>query len=360
MIERTLKEICFSEEFGRQMRVVTGPRQTGKTTLARAYLKETGFERFYFNWDKRETRLSYRSNPSFFMEEVYALKKKTKGHPWICFDEIHKMPKWKNMLKGIFDSYEEQCQFVITGSAKLDMLKYTGESLLGRYFTFRLFPIRLAEMSHRSSSVDTIPLKATELIEHCLSGKKSYRPQFEQLLNITGFPEPLLKDSPRFLQKWRSDYLEHFIKEDLRDLTKIADIEHVFQLMELIPAKVGNPLSLNALREDLEVSYNAVKNWLRALTLTYVVTTIKPFTKKIKRGIKKEKKCYLFDWGQVKEPSSRFENYTAIELLSFCNLLTDAGIGKYELFFVRTKDGKESDFLITQDGDPWILFECKL
>lgn len=361
MIERELEPIAFSPEFGRQMRFVVGPRQTGKTTLAKHFLKKVKFSPLYYNWDLREIKTAYQNDADFFMKDVYKYKGQKKK-VWLCFDEIHKMPKWKNILKGVFDSYEDLIHFIVTGSAKLDLLKYTGESLLGRYFAFRLFPLRLSELNSKHFSINKKILneKTTKIIESILSINPSNKDSFDQLLHRSGFPEPFLSDSDLFLTKWRNDYLDHYIKEDLRDLTNIHELENVFNLITLLPSKIGNPLSLNSLKEDLEVSHTAVRTWLKALKLSYVIFSIKPYTKKIVRSLKKGEKCYFFDWTRAGSEGAIFENYIAVELFTFCAMLTDAGFGKYNLHYVKTKDGLETDFLITQNDSPWILFECKL
>lgn len=360
MIERTLKSLAFSDAFGRQMRFIVGPRQTGKTTLAKNFLEQKGTPSLYYNWDEREIKINYKKDPSFFMKDVLALKRGDKK-VWLCFDELHKMPKWKNILKGIFDAHEDIIQFIITGSARLDMLKYTGESMLGRYFTFRLFPLRLSELNTAANMIDLSAESpdAMKFIEQVLSNGNSDRVAFENLLNRSGFPEPFLSGSKAFLNKWHGDYIEHYVKEDLRDLTNIHELENVFSLIGILPSKVGSPLSINSLREDLEVSHTAVRAWLKALQLAYVIFMIKPYTKKVTRSLKKAEKCYFFDWTRVEDEGSRFENYAACELLSFCSFLKDAGLGDYDLFYIRTKDGLETDFLITNKKTPWILFEAK-
>lgn len=358
MLERQLSTICFDEKFGRQMRFIVGPRQTGKTFFSREFLKLTGCEKLYYNWDKRDIRTAYKKETHFFAKDLYEIK--GTGKPWVCFDEIHKIPKWKNILKDFFDSFEDRCRFIVTGSARLDLLKYTGESLLGRYFTFRLFPLRLIEVIGKIGLTEKISPNALEFVEKCISDKKNTASDFEHLLIQGGFPEPFLSDSDEFIKRWRTDYCDNFIKEDLRDLTHISEIENVLQMIEFLPSRVGNPLSLNSIREDMEVSHTAVRNWLRVLKLTYVIFLLKPYSKKIARSIKKESKCYFFDWGKVEEPSAKFENYVAVELKALVSMLTESGLGEYDLYYVRMKDGKESDFLITFNKNPWLLLEAKL
>lgn len=361
MLYRNIESIAFHKEFGRQMRFIVGPRQTGKTTLAKAFLKSQNFSKAFYNWDNRDVKKAYRNNASFFMKDVLSEKQRGKKS-WVCFDEIHKIPKWKNVLKGIFDEYEDQCQFIVTGSAKLDLLKYTGESLLGRYFTFRLMPLTLAEITKKSvkNNLQPPPHDASIFLQQILSQHTNAFEEMALLLNHSGFPEPFQSSSVNYREKWQNDYLDHYIKEDLRDLTNIRELENVFNLIELLPSKIGNPLSLNSLKEDLEVSHTSVRNWLKALQLTYVIVMIKPYNKKIIRSVKKEAKCYFFDWTRAKDESQIFENYVCMELLNFCCFATDAGFGDYSLSYVRTREGYETDFLITHKKQPWLLFECKL
>lgn len=357
MLNRTLESIVFSPSFGRQMRFLVGPRQTGKTTLAKAFLHTQDSSNLYYNWDNPEVRKAYRQNPSFFMPDVLK-NKKTKS--WICFDEIHKIPRWKNHLKGIFDQYEDKLWFIITGSARLDLLKYTGESLLGRYFTFHLYPLTLAEVTGSIKILTAPSPLAKQWIEKILSHNPKYPDAFEQLLEHGGFPEPFLAQSKDYLKKWHQDYFYHYVREDIRDFTNIREVENVFHLAELLPARIGNPLSLNSLKEDIEVSHTAIRNYIRALELTYVLYLLKPYSQKIIKSIKKEPKAYFFDWTRAMTKAQVFENYVCMELMTYCALLSDSGKGDYALWYIRTKDGKETDFLITADKKPWALFECKL
>ena len=116
MIERRLFNIVFSKEWGRQMRFITGPRQSGKTTLAKLKLKEEHSEKLYYLWDLRSVRNRYKDNELFFTADQISTGNE---HPWVCFDEIHKMPRWKNILKGIYDTSSGQYNFIITGSAPM-------------------------------------------------------------------------------------------------------------------------------------------------------------------------------------------------------------------------------------------------
>jgi len=293
-------------------------------------------------------------NNDFFYDDLITAPGDKK---WLCFDEIHKMPKWKNLLKGYFDEFEGKTYFIITGSARLDLMKKSGDSLTGRYFLYKLFPLIYNEIETNRTILNP-PVSARNFIETRLS-TKSHKNTIDSLLEHSGFPEPFLKNNKIFLKKWRDDFTDRLIKDDLRDLTGIHDVEKVATLLELLPSKIGNPLSLNSMREDLGVSHTSIRSWLRSLELTYSVFTLSAYSKKITRSIKKEKKLYLFDWSRISDPALRFENYIACELLAQTAYWNEFSNDTFDLNYIRTKDGKETDFLITRSSVPWLLIECK-
>ena len=357
-ISRFLEQIAFADTFGRQMRFIAGPRQAGKTTIARHKLGISHSPEFYYNWDKKIVRDRYRKEPDFLGADILKIPAAKKA--WVCFDEIHKIPKWKNILKDFFDSYEEKCRFIVTGSARLDLFRKSGDSLAGRYFLFRLNPLMLSEISgKRFKSV--LPEKSAEkYIEKALSHGKFEQEALDNILNLSAFPEPFTKTNALFANKWHSDYLERIIKEDLRDISAIHQLEKVMDLAYLLPKRIGAPLSINSLRKDLELNFNTVKNYIRYLMLTYALFEVPPYDKKIKRLVKKERKVYFFDIALVEDEANRFENYVACELKARIDLWNDATTDKYSLSFVKTRDGKETDFLILKNKVPFLLCEAKL
>lgn len=359
MIDRYLEKICSDPRIGRQMILVAGPRQVGKTTLARHILSKNDSQPLYYNWDLREIREAYRSDPTFFESSMRDVMSKGR-FPWVCFDEIHKMPKWKNILKGIYDRFEEECRFIITGSARLEWLRRAGDSLAGRYFLFHLNPLLLSEAAGRAHLEPGPEESAREFIERKLDASRPEQALVEQLLMYSGFPEPFLKADEAFYRRWQREMVDALTREDIRDLTRILAVEHVATIMQMMPERVGSPLSLNALREDIETSYTAVKNAVRAMVLVYAIFLLSPFSHKIARAVKKEKKGYFYDWGRCHDLAKRFENYVAVELKIMVDLWHDKGIGDFDLMYVRTKDGKETDFLIVRNRKPWCLFEAKL
>jgi len=358
MIRRYLERFCFSEDFGRQMRFIAGPRQTGKTYLAKHFLSKHKFNHLYYNWDERQVRSLYNQDPFFFETDVLNTKTTLPKH-WVCFDEIHKYPKWKNVLKGIFDHFEFQIQLIVTGSARLDTFRKSGDSLAGRYFLFHLLPITLSELIGKLKEFTHFE-SAEKLISHVLSTPNYYPDQLEALMTFSGYPEPLTRHKDNFHRRWKQDYVDRLIREDLRDLTRIAKLENIERLMMLLPSRIGSPLSVNSLVRDLDSNYTSTKNYLLALEKTYIIHLISPYSKHIHRSIKKERKCYFFDWTLVEDLSNRFENFLAIQLLAWLSLFNDSGMATYELNYLRSRDSKESDFLIVKNKKPWLIIEAKL
>ena len=355
MIDRALYSIAFSEEWGRQMRFITGPRQSGKTTLAKIKLEQEKNENLYYLWDLRSIRNRYKENELFFTGDMPPSSRKL----WVCFDEIHKMPKWKNMVKGIYDASFEKYHFIITGSAKLDISRRAGDSLSGRYFTFRLFPLCLSELVNKNSLRSTVAQTADEFIKRKMDSAVKAENALSLLLEYSGFPEPFVRQSKKFHAKWAQDYLDTVIKEDIGALTRIIDKEYLYDLYKLLPEMVGNPISVSSLASHLELSSPTIKNYLKRLEDFYLSFRIYPYSKNIKRSLLKAPKCYLYDWTRVKDPGKRFENYVAVELNTLSSLWMDSTGEEYSLFYIRNKQKQETDFLVTQNEKPWLLVEVK-
>lgn len=352
--DRFLSKFAFSSDFGRQMRFIIGPRQCGKTTIAMRVLPKE-YDNYYYNWDEKKTRDKYKIDPNFLAEHAAGRVKS-----WVCMDEIHKMPKWKNILKGMFDRYEKRLNFVVTGSAKLDTFRKSGDSLAGRYFVFSLNPMIAAELAGKKAETVLPEKTAAETVEKMLSGSKPSLDAVNSIMKHTGFPEPLLKGEDVFSRKWHDYYFERIIKQDMRDLTRIRDLEKVSELIFLLPGRIGSPLSVNSLKEDLELNFSTVSGYIKELTANYALFSLAPYTGNMNRLVKKERKFYFYNFASVKNEGIRFENFAAVELKARLDLWNDSGADKYDLHFIRQRDGKETDFLVTKNLKPFFLVECKL
>ena len=326
---------------GRRMLFLSGPRQVGKTTLVQSRLCPS--KESYFNWDDRRVRLLYQKNPDFFANVASS---------WICMDEIHKRPKWKDILKGFYDIYKNQFQFVITGSAKLETFRKSGDSLVGRYFHTRLFPLNLGDFAKCDFQ---LPKNPEELLRHAADNKD--RAELEDLLMLGGFPEPYFSSSESFWKRWSSNHRDLIVQEDLRDLSKIVEVDKVEMLLEMLQPSIGSTLSFRNLAQDLETTHGSVKRWLEMLHRVQLVFPVSPYSTNIRRAYRQEKKWYYMDWRGAGE--ANFENYVAASLLRAVTLYTDRCGEKMSLHFVRTHDGAEVDFLVCMNKKPWLLIEAK-
>jgi predicted AAA+ superfamily ATPase len=271
----------------------------------------------------------------------------------VVLDELHKYERWKGFLKGIYDKYHSQLSVLVTGSARLDVYQKGGDSLLGRYYHFHLHPLSIGELMH-PNSVPEPPASWTEM------GEGSHKDLLEQLLQFGGFPEPFFAANTQEHRRWSLARREILVREDIRDLSNIQNLSLVEHLLLLLPDRVGSVLSVNALKEDLRVAYNTVVLWLKVLERLYISYTLAPYTKSLARSIRKERKLYLWDWSQITDKGSRFENLVAGHLFKAVQYWRDLGFGDFALHFLRDRDCREADFCITCDRKPVVVIEAKL
>lgn len=337
---RYIEEKIISD-LSRKMVFIGGPRQVGKTTLAKR-IGETFYNKYsYLNWDDIDDQKSILKsvlNPDTQM---------------IIFDEIHKYRNWKNYIKGKFDKYREIFNIIVTGSARLDLYKKGGDSLLGRYYYFRLHPFSVAEMLKRNNKL--IPFKKITFP----SETNALADIFKRLFEFGGFPEPLVSQDAVELRRWQNQRVEKIVKDDIRDIESVRDISTLQTLVSILPEKVASQLSLNALREDLLVSHKTVSLWMDILEHFYYHFRISPYSAKSINALKKEKKMYLWDWSEIPSDSARLENIVASHLLKLVHFLHDTEGYKAELHYLRDRDGHEVDFLVTINKEPWFAVEVK-
>ena len=344
-----------------KMIFLSGPRQIGKTTFVLQRLESLGQEHLYYNWDDPYVRREYALNPHFLKAKIAA----EKPRPLIAFDEIHKHKHWKNILKGLYDLHHRQAQFIITGSARLDYFRQSGDSLVGRYFSYRMLPLGLSEAMgnlQRILNDDSLisGFREDELLATLNDvSLPTAKEVLEQMMVFGGFPEPFLKSNKRFLTKWRRDYKSLLLYEDLRDLSRIQDLKGVEQLLLMLPERVGAPLSINSLREDLQVNHRTVSNWIEALKKIYLVFSVMPWSRQISKAVRKETKLYFYDWTMVSDEGACFENLVAVTLLRLVCRWNELGLGDFDLRYIRDHQGREVDFLLIKDGRPLALFEAK-
>jgi predicted AAA+ superfamily ATPase len=321
MVQKRYLDTQIRKDLQRKMVFLGGPRQAGKTTLSRELPHAHAG---YLNWDDEldQERILNRELP---VSEL-----------WI-FDEIHKYRNWRQYLKGLFDKRRSSQQILVTGSARLDHYRYGGDSLQGRYHFLRLHPFSFAELGERANASD-----------------------LEQLFRLGPFPEPLFSGSKTEANRWSLEYRKRLVREDIASLESLQDLIKVERLIKALPERVGSPLSLNSLREELQVAHKTVANWVEIFERVYSIFRIPPFGPRKLRAVQKEQKHYHFDWNLVEDEGARFENLVASALWKWTQFLEDTQGREVELRYFRDVDGREVDFVLVEKNRPQLFVECKL
>jgi len=318
-------EKYIQEDLDKKIILLTGPRQTGKTTLSK--LLEKDFD--YFNFDNVDDRFSLQE------------KSWDRSKPLVIFDELHKLKNWKSWLKGIYDTEGIRPSIMVTGSAKLNTYRKVGDSLAGRFFQFRMHPLDLKEI-------------------HTFLKPDDLEAALDKILAVGGFPEPFLEGTTRFYNRWKKSHLDIIIKQDLIDLENVQQITQIETLIQLLRHRVGSPISYSSLAQDLQCSDKTVKRWLTILENIYVLFKVSPFHKNIARAILKTPKFYFYDTGQVLgDPGVKLENAVACAIKKELHFREDCLGEEGQLYYIRDKNGREIDFCITAHNIPSLLVEVK-
>jgi uncharacterized protein len=326
-MKRYLDQIVLKDLASKAV-VLTGPRQVGKTTLSWQLMGKLN-QAQYLNWDVLADRMVLQ-NQSW-----------SPAADLLVMDEIHKMPNWKTWLKGVIDARPKGQALLVTGSARMDTFRQSGESLAGRYFSFQLHPISVREWCTQEGVSPAIAL--------------------DHLLERGGFPEPCLAPNAIEADRWRAQYFTDLIREDVLEFSRLHEITTMRLFIELLRERVGSPLSLASIARDLAVSPITLKHYLEILKALFIVFTIQPWHHNIARSMLQMPKVYFFDTGLVRgDPGIRLENAVAGMLLKQTDFLRDSTGQDIGLHYVRTKDGAEVDFALSNGQQLSHLVECKL
>ncbi len=326
----------------RQMALVSGPRQVGKTTTCRSVSDE------YLNWDNADDRRLLLRGPAALAEALH-LNVLRAQRPVATLDELHKYTKWKGLLKGFFDSYGDRVRLIITGSSRIDIFRRGGDSLMGRYFLYRMHPWSVAE-----SLRTDLPQKEVHVPAEVSSA------DWDALWEHGGFPEPFLRRDTRFTRRWRSLRQEQLSREDLREVARVADLGIMETLMQILAERSAQQLIYSNLAPEIQVSVDTVKRWIDLLTRLHYGFVVRPWFKNVAKSLRKEPKWFLRDWSGVADDGARAETLVACHLLKAVEGWTDLGFGDFELRYLRDKQKREVDFLVVKDRKPWFLAEVKM
>ena len=323
---KRIYEKYINEFLAKKIVLISGPRQSGKTTLSKM-----GHKKFvYLNYDNENDRQTLKD---------MSWDKKIK---LIILDELHKKPTWKQWLKGVYDTNEYGNSYIVTGSARLDTFKKVGDSLAGRYFQYRLHPLDVREVSKIEKNIDI-----DEVVD--------------RIMNFSGFPEPYLANNKRFYNLWKKTHLDIILRQDLLSLEDVKDLRSIELLIDMLKDRVGSPISYSNLANDLQVSDKTIKRWLQVLENLYVIFKITPYSKNIARSNLKQPKYYFYDVARVTAgDGAKFENLVACSLIKEVQFRSDCLGEEWDLSYLSKKGGLEIDFAITFENKLKIAVEVKL
>jgi len=325
-----------------QMIFLSGSRQVGKTTIAKSYTNNQ-----YLNWDN----IIHRKKILSLFEDIETSSQynKLSENKLLILDELHKFKNWKNYIKGFYDTYKDLYHIILTGSARLNIYRKGGDSLMGRYFNYTIHPFSLGEVLRPQ-------LGQGDIQQPIISSNNEY----EDLFKFGGYPEPFIKKEEAFQRMWQNLRFEQLFREDIRDVEDIKSLGQLETLAYILREQAGGMLSYAGLASKVQVTGVTLKKWINLLESFYYCFTIRPFSQNISRSLVKEPKVYLSDWSVIENPGARFENFIAAHLLKSVNFWNETGRGDYGLYYIRTKEQKEVDFLLVKNKQPWILVETKL
>jgi uncharacterized protein len=326
----------------RQMALVSGPRQVGKTTAGRSLSDR------YLNWDNADDRRRLLRGPAA-LAETLQLDRLVAKPPIAVLDELHKYSKWKSLLKGFFDAYGDRVHLIVTGSSRLDVFRRGSDSLMGRYLLYRMHPWSVGE-----SLRTDLPSREIQPTAELASA------EWDALWEHGGFPEPFLRRESRFTRRWRSLRQEQLSREDLREVAQVADLGTMETLMQLLAEQCAQRLVYSNLAREIQVSVDTVKRWVDLLARLHYGFLVRPWFRNVAKALRKEPKWFQRDWSGLADDGARAETLVACHLLKAVEGWTDLGFGDFELRYLRDKQKREVDFLVVKDRKPWFLVEVKL
>ncbi|MBK8662698.1 MAG: ATP-binding protein [Ignavibacteriales bacterium] len=306
---------------------LTGPRQSGKSTLLKELLKD---EYKYVTFDSPTTVAEFRDDPERFM--------RINGDK-VIFDEAQKAPEIFTYVKIAVDNDREKYgKFILSGSSQFTLMKKITESLAGRIGLLTLLPMQFSE----------IPLNLHE--ESIFKG---------------GYPE-LVKRDYNFRNEWYQAYINTYLEKDLRSISDIGNIRDFFRLIKLLAARCSQMINFSELASELGVVVNTVKHWLSVLEASYIIFFLPPFFDNLGKRIVKSPKLYFYDTGLVSfltgiDTEGQFENSLLTGplfenyIVSEVKKIIEHKKLFFNLYYYRTAAGVEIDLIVDKNqSQEWI------
>jgi hypothetical protein len=327
----------------RQMALVTGPRQVGKTTTCRR------LSAAYMDWDDTDHRRAILGGHAATAEAL-GLDRLQERPPVAVFDELHKFARWKAFLKGFYDTYGDRARVLVTGSSRMDIYRRGGDSLMGRYFLYRMHPFSVAEVAYQELPDPREVLRRPRPIADA---------DFNALWEHGGFPEPFVKRDARFSRRWAGLRRQQFLREDIRDLTRIQELDQLEALVAILLERSGAQIVYSNLAGEVQVAVDTLRRWVNTLCGFHLGFVLRPWFRSVRRSLRKEPKWYLRDWSGIGDAGDRGETFVACHLLKAVEGWTDLGLGEFQLGYLRDRRKREVDFVVVRDRKPWMLVEVK-
>jgi uncharacterized protein len=326
------------------MAFVSGPRQVGKTTRCRQFASS---KNAYLNWDDQSHRRLILRGPDAVAAEL-GLDRLRGERVVVVFDELHKYARWKTFLKGFFDVHGEHARVITTGSSRLEVYRRGGDSLMGRYLSYRMHSLSVGEIVR--PHVPKTEIDAPKAISD---------EDLTALWEHGGYPEPFIKRDRRFTNQWRQLRRQQFVREDVRELTRVQEVGQIEVFVEILLERSGSQLVYSNLAQEVSVSVDTIRRWVAILCSMHVGFLVRPWFKNVSKALRKEPKWFAFDWTSLEHEGARAETFIACHLLKATHAWQDLGFGTFELRYVRDKEKREVDFLVVRNKKPWFLVEAK-
>ncbi|MBF0478994.1 MAG: ATP-binding protein [Candidatus Omnitrophica bacterium] len=354
MIERVITKIIKKAAKNFPAVVLTGPRQSGKTTLLKNILKST---HTYINLEDPDMRMRAREDPKLFLSNF--------SGPQIL-DEIQYVPELLPYIKSSIDNNRAPGHWFLTGSQNFKLMKGVSESLAGRAAVLSLLPFSFNESSGLGKSALDMAglLKSLKIRGESVPGKSD----IGSILRRGGYPEPC-SNKKVDINIWCSSYVSTYFERDIRNLSQIGDLGEFERFVRVCAARTGQILNLSEMAKEIGISVPTAKKWLSLLETGYQVLLLYPYYKNIGKRLIKSPKLYFTDTALVcyllgiksndvllNGPSfpAIFETFVVVD---FWKRFLNAG-DMGSLFYLRTRDGFEVD-LVIESGQELFLFEIK-
>ena len=326
----------------RAMALVSGPRHVGKTVTCRRHADAR------CDWDDLADRELVLTGPARLAAGLGA-DRLSKTFPVVLFDELHRFPRWKPLLRRLDDARGDRLRFIVAGSGRMDADRGR-DRLTGRHLAYRMHPFSVAETVRRDlpdpQRVTRPPAAGTAA-------------DFEALWRHGGYPEPFLRRDSRFSRRWRARRIEQLVRDDVRDLTQVRQRDQMSLLGRRLARTSARQLVYGARAAEIGVAIDTLRRWVATLCDLHLGFLIRPWSRGVRRSLRREPRWFLRDWGDIPDEGDRAETLVACHLLKAVEGWSDLGLGRFELGYLRDKERRKVDFVVARDGRPWFLADVR-